>query len=73
MYMITDEGLDLLRRKGLTEILNSSFKEIDHYMLNTYPYEDSIDNYAKEHNLPKLKETIERDNDTNKDDIEFFF
>ena len=60
-YIITNEGLKILEENGLKKIIDSSFEYLEENMPSSLIYDEDIDEYAKEHNLPDLLEKIEKD------------
>lgn len=59
--LITNEGLRILEERGIKKILDSSFKDLDNYMLSGFPYDEKIEEYAKEHKIPNLLEKVKTD------------
>ena len=60
-YILTNEGLRVFEEKGLKKIIDDSFEHLNQNMMQGMPFEDDIDEYAKENNIPDLAEKIEED------------
>ena len=67
-YILTNKGLDTLKKTGLKKILDSSFPDLEHHMLHGFLYEDEIKEYANENKIPNLLEKVEAANLSNRTD-----
>jgi len=63
MYLITNHGLEVLEKKGLKKNLDDSFPDLEDYYLRGHVFDDDIEEYAQEHQIPDLQERIEADSE----------